>query len=259
MLYQYELLKEYIEVWKKSKDIHGLLLSGPVGVGKSFEIEKALKNEDYILINTHVTPLKLYISLYDSRQSYIIIDDVLELFKNKDTSGLLIAATQTGSKPRVLTWHTTSDKLEVPTKFVYSGKIAIICNKLPVHLEHLKSRCFCFELKLSYNEIMEKLEEVSKGMRMPKKIMDFIRQNTDESTPKEVLNIRLLMKLHSLYKKFPAKWQDLGLHLIKQDEKLYILKKILDKYDNLQDQIRVYEKLTGRKRSSFYKDRKLLL
>ena len=259
MLYQYELLKEYIEVWKKSKDVFGLIITGPVGVGKSFEVEQALKNEEYVMINTHVTPLKLYINLYETRNSYLIIDDVLDLFKNKDTSGLLIAATQTGTKPRILTWHTTSDKLEVPSEFVYEGKIAIICNKLPLHLEHLKSRCFYFELNLNYNEILAKLEEVCKSMKIPKKLFKFVKDNTSETTPEEILNIRLLIKLNSLYKKYPKKWQELGLYLIKQDKRLYILKKIMDKYNNVSDQIKMYQKLTGRKRSSFYKDKKRLL
>ena len=259
MLYQYELLKEYIEVWKKSKDIHGLIITGPVGVGKSFEVEQALKNEEYVMINTHVTPMKLYINLYETRNSYLIVDDVLDLFKNKDTSGLLIAATQTGTKPRILTWHTTSDKLEVPSEFVYEGKIAIICNKLPLHLEHLKSRCFYFELNLNYNEILAKLEEVCKSMKIPKKLFKFVKDNTSETTPEEILNIRLLIKLNSLYKKYPKKWQELGLYLIKQDKRLYILKKIMDKYNNVSDQIKMYQKLTGRKRSSFYKDKKRLL
>ncbi len=258
MLYQYELLREYIEVWKKSKDIHGLLVSGPVGLGKTWSVEQALKNEEYVLINTHITPLKLYINLYETRNSYLVVDDVLDLFKNKDTSGLLIAATQTGNKPRILTWHTTSEKLEVPPQFEYNGKIAIICNKLPVHLEHLKSRCFYFELKLNYNEILAKLEEIRKSMRMPKKLLEFIKENTNEATPEEVLNIRLLIKLNSLYKKYPKKWKDMGLYLIKQDKRLYILKKILDKYDKVSDQIKMYEQLTGRKRSSFYKDKQEL-
>ena len=93
---------------------------------------------------------------------------------------------------------------------------------------------------------------------MPKKLLEFIKENTNEATPEEVLNIRLLIKLNSLYKKYPKKWKDMGLYLIKQDKRLYILKKILDKYDNVSDQIKMYEQLTGRKRSSFYKDKQEL-
>jgi len=260
MFYQYELLKEYIEAWKKSKEIQGLLVSGPVGIGKTYSVEQALKNEEYVLINSHVTPLKLYINLYETRNSYLVIDDVLDLFKNKDTNGLLIAATQTGNHPRTLTWHTTSKQLEdIPPSFIYEGKIAIICNKLPVHLEHLKSRCFYYELRLNYNEIIEKLAEVSKNMNLSEDLLDFVKENTDEATPEDVLNIRLLIKLNSLYKEFPDNWKELGLYLIKQDKRMYILKKIMEKYDKVEDQIKIYEKLTGRKRSSFFKDKKGLL
>lgn len=237
------------------EDNHNFIVNDII-VHNSFEIEKCLKDEEYELVNSHTTPLKLYITLYNTRNSFLVIDDVLELFKSKDTSGLLIAATQTGIKPRVITWHTTSEKLGViPYKFNYKGKIGIICNRLPTHLDHLKSRCFYFELKLSYTEMIEKLEEVSKGMRLSDKLIKFIKRNTDESTAKEILNIRLLIKLNSLFKEFPNKWQELGLYLIKQDKRLYVLKRVIEKYANLEDQIQAYKKLTNRQRSSFYKDK----
>jgi len=258
MLVKFELLNEYIKSWKKSKDINGLLLTGNSGYGKTFEILKQLKDEEHLVINSHVTALKLYMSLYYTRNGFLIIDDVLELFKNSNTCGLLLAALQTNEKDRLISWYTTSNSLgDVPERFYYNGKLAIICNKLPSKLEHLESRCFHYELSLTYNELIEKIEDVRKAKGYPKELTKFIIKHTNKYTNPKILNLRLLIKLNSLYKE-SNNWKQIGIHLIKNDKRLYVLNKIVKKFNNVEDQINEYYKLTGKKRASFYRDKKLL-
>ena len=259
---KYKLLEDYINIWIKSKKIHGLLVEGPVGTGKTHQLERILKQKKkkYILINTHITPLSLYITLYTFKDEFIVVDDVLKLFKDKTTSGLLIAALQSKERDRLVSYYTTSEKLgDIPNHFNFKGKIAILCNKLPANLDHLKSRCYHLILEFSYKEIIAILKEVSKNLGYPQELVKFIKENTDETTSKEILNIRLLLKLNSIYQEFPNKWKELGVYLIKKDTNLYILKHILDKYNNIREQIKMYKKLTGRGRSSFYRDKKKLL
>lgn len=258
MLIKFELLNEYVKSWKKSKDINGLLLTGNPGFGKSWIISKQLKDDEHLVINSHVTPLKLYICLYETRNSYLVIDDVLELFKSPNTCGLLLAALQTNEKDRLISWHTTSNSLgDIPESFNYNGKLAIICNKLPSKLEHLESRCFHYELNLTYDELIEKIEEVRKAKGYPKELTKFIIKHTDKYTNPKILNLRLLIKLNSLYKE-SKNWKQIGIHLIKNDKRLYTLNKIVKKLSNVNDQIDLYYKLTGKKKASFYRDKKLL-
>lgn len=259
---KYKLLEDYANVWIKSKDIHGFLVEGPVGMGKTYTIERILKakKKPYCLLNTYITPLTLYITLYNFRNHFIVIDDVLELFKNKTNSGLLIAALQSEKKERLISYNSTTEKLkEIPRQFYFNGKIAIICNKLPKRLDHLKSRCYQFELKFNYNEKLEILEHIARRLHYPKVVVDFIKQNTSEATPDEILNIRLLLKLHSIYKTHPKKWKELGIYLLKKDSDLYLVKQIIEKYPNVRDQIKVYQELTGKSRASFYRTKQKLL
>jgi len=258
---KYDILNDYLIAWRSSDSLFGLLLTGDVGIGKTYILEDYLKGDECILINSHVTPLSLFITLYQhkSSESYIIIDDVLELFKNKETSGLLLSATQTGKLNRTLTYNSTTDKLgEVPSSFVYNGKIAIICNKLPNRLDHLKSRCFYYDLKLTFSERINKIIEVGKSMNVDSSVINFIVKYSNESTPKDILNIRLLLKINSLHRT-SKDWKRLGLHIINQDESLYALKKILSTYSNPKKQIEEYTKLTGLGKGSFYKHKKQLI
>lgn len=258
MLIKFELLNEYVKSWKKSKDINGLLVTGFPGIGKSWEISNQLKNEEHETVNSHITALKLFKLLYKTRNSNLVIDDVLELFKNQNTCGLLLAALQTNEKDRLISWHTTSNSLgDTPERFYYNGKLVIICNKLPSKLEHLESRCFHYELNLTYNELIEKINEVRKAKGYPKELVKFIIKHTDKSINPKILNLRLLIKLNSLYKE-SKNWKQIGLHLIKNDKRIYVLNKIVKKFGNTEDQIKEYVKLTGKQRASFYRDKRLL-
>lgn len=259
---KYKLLEDYVNVWIKSKEIHGLLVEGPVGMGKTYNIERILtaKRKSYCLLNTYITPLTLYITLYSFRNQFIVIDDVLELFKNKTNSGLLIAALQSEKKQRLVSYNSTTEKLgEIPRQFFFNGKIAIICNKLPKHLAHLKSRCYHFELKFNYNEKLEVIKNIAAKLKYPEEIVEFIENNTNETTPEEVLNIRLLLKLYSIYKTHPKKWKELGIYLLKKDADLYLVKQILEKYQDPKEQVKVYRELTGKSRASFYRAKQKLL
>jgi hypothetical protein len=259
MIPAYELLKRYVGVWRNSATMHLLLLEGEPGMGKTFEIEKYLKDnkQDFLVVNSHITPLGLYRTLYVMRDGFIVLDDVLKLFKSEENRGMLMAATQTGESPREITYTSSTDRLgDIPQRFEFSGKIVVICNKLPKRMDALRSRSYPYNLTLTYEEKIQKITEVANAKNIPIEVVDFIKRATTKHTPPDILNIRLLLKLDSIYKEFPGDWESLGTHVVMQDNNMYILSKILNADVPVEEKIAEYIRLTGKSRSSFYYHKK---
>jgi hypothetical protein len=219
-------------------DVRSLIISGAAGVGKSFGVEKALKEWDPDGINHksvkgYMRPTGIYKLLYQHRErgQVLIIDDADSAFADEVALNMWKAALDT-TEVRVISWMTEGNLVDeesaerIPRQFVFEGTVIFITNvnfstqidrgtKLAPHMEALVSRSHYIELGI--NTLREKfirLKQVVSESDMldnmakheKEDMMAFVSQNVNKFRD---LSLRLILKLATLYK-MGGDWQKMA-------------------------------------------------
>jgi len=216
----YAPLRGYIHTFLNGK-MHGLLIIGDAGLGKSFMVLQELNAaglklwDDYAVINGYSTPLAFYRILFQNRNQIIVLDDADTILNNKMIVGMLKNILWSNTTERVVSYN-TSARTYLPARFVFKGKVIIILNQLPKknkNLEALYSRMLVYKNFFSYEEKMQILEEIaslpygnlSHEERM--KVLEHVKKVTSPATKN--LNIRSLLKAFELYSFNKDSWKPL--------------------------------------------------
>lgn len=217
-------------------DVRSFVISGPAGLGKSYGVTQTLERERpyYTIVRGYVRPTGLYKTLYEYRApgSVVVFDDADAIFGDEAALNLLKAACDT-TRRRVLSWLTET-KMEdeagdrLPTSFEFEGTIIFITNydfdsmidrgsKLSPHFNALISRSMYLDMKMkNKKDYLVRIKQViEQGMlrnegvsaAAEKQIVDFVEKHQDSLRE---LSLRMVVKVASLYKSHPAKWQNLA-------------------------------------------------
>lgn len=234
----------------------GFLLFGEAGIGKTYNIIKAIKEEDkkLNLFSGHITSLELYHYLYEHRKENIILDDV-NILENEQNLNLLKACLgETG----IVQYNTTSTKLKVPNKFKFEGSLIILLNGVPENspsLNAVESRVLFYEMKMNYHEKIEVLKELSKNPykklkeKERQEIMSWIISNTNEAT--DNFSLRTLNTCYEFYLYDKENWKDLALTILTKKYEVQLILKGLSEYAWCNE--------TGKHRTTYYKLKKQMV
>lgn len=272
-----QLLSHHVRMVAR-KLSHALFVFGAQGgLGKSRTILKTLEAEAVqpILINSHITPLSLYATLYQYRdEQTIFFDDVDSMFSSMAHLGLLRSALW--GTPRVVFYGSSQLPSDLPPRFEITSRFLFAANVIPKKNDAFKavlSRCDIFELSATNEEVLELMRAISaKGFRdlTPEDcqmVIDFIGENCDDReisvrllTPSlrklqyaraEGLDWRTLVKsqLQTLGRKQLATKR-----LDTKSHDLQVLREALAKHpDSPQEQQTYWCSKTGKSRASFYR------
>jgi len=249
----YSKLYGYLNTLLKSK-ANGLIITGETGLGKSYQIRKFLEknNVDYEILTTFSSPLELYQQLYDNKDKQVIVlDDVIKILDNDISKGILLSALWGIGNKRFVEYKTTSHKLKVPNKFEIKAKIILICNELPSKMENVLSRVLYYDLSFSYQEKIKLIYEICKVEGIPIEIADFIRDNTNEATKPEFLNLRTPIKFFQIYKT-NDNWKELCLEQLKFDKDLALVRELMFKDMPERAKVQEFMEKTGKSRRTYF-------
>lgn len=177
---------------------NALFLTGKAGTGKTFTVEKTLKDlglsdgHGYFKVTTTSSPSAMYRSLYDNKDKLVLFDDADTALDDVEGRNIVKAATDT-KKVRKLMWgksvswtfdpdkppkdveneHEWFDKkIEegyYPKYFYFTGKIIFISN-LPVKKLDpdgaLKSRAFVVDVNPSRDELTEFMKKIAGSIEL---------------------------------------------------------------------------------------------
>lgn len=215
---------------------NGLILFGEGGLGKTYSVLRAFKEEgvDFCICSGYTTPLQLYTYLYENRTRHILLDDVAGLLDNKISLDILKCALYSPKGVRKVSYNSSSAKLEVPSDFIFEGTITILVNEMR-HNQDLKAvadRVLYHELKLNYQQVISVLFELAKqnykDMSREERfvVATWIKDNTTIATKN--LNLRFLFKCFEFYRYDKNKWEDLAKESILTDDRLLKVKDLLN-------------------------------
>jgi hypothetical protein len=272
-----QLLAHHVRLVAR-KHNHALFVFGAQGgLGKSRTILRTLDEEgiEPILINSHITPLALYTTLFRFRgEEVIFFDDVDSLYSSMPHLGLLRSALW--GSPRTVCYGSSQLPDGLPASFVTTARMLFACNVIPRRNDAFKavlSRCDIFELSATNEEVIDLMRSVATNgfqnltpadCRM---VIDYIAENADDRQ----LSMRLLGP--SLRKLLYARgegidWkpmiksqlQTLGRkneatkRLDSKTKDCRILQRAIQKHpDSVQQQEQAWREATGKSRASFYR------
>ena len=212
----------------------GLLVWGPGGGGKSFNVIDTLKQmgKEFILLNTRLSAAKLCKHLYAKQDGLFLCEDLEDLFTEKVCLSLLRSAfwgqeDETGVMIRPITYGTGSE--EWSFDFEFKGAIIATMNSQPdaiPELRALKTRIDCCHLQGERDELFALGHKIAlKGyydvsVKDCVMMWDFWRKHWPEwRTP----DLRVLPRIWRKYRKMMSEqlklktsWQDMLLSMINE-------------------------------------------
>ena len=196
--------------------------------------------------------------LYLNKDNRIIVfDDIMKLFENELSKGILLSALWNPSGKRIVNYYSTTEKLTVPKTFEFNSKIIWCVNNLPEELQNIKSRCYFYEMAFNYKEKLNIMYEIAKLKKIPFEIIDFIKANTNEAY--ENIDFRLPTKLFNIYKHHSKNWEKLAVSLLKPDENLQMVRELLSKSATVNEAVQEFIIETGKSRATFFRYKKELI
>lgn len=208
--------------------IRGLIIFGPAGIGKTYNVEKVLYNyRDRIapligidanveICTGHMTTVGLVEALWRNRDpaNTLVLDDIDTVLEKLDALNILKAALDSGSQRNIsyMSQNAALRKAGIPKQFEYQGSVILITNqdmgnctsKLAPHFKALVSRCYYFDLGFtSQDDSFAWIKYVSEttgmlgGEQATKDILRYMKRNLPELRE---LSLRTALKIKQVYK-----------------------------------------------------------
>jgi len=238
----YTELKEFFEMFKKhNADL--LIIMSRAGLGKTTILKNIMKEEEFTYINTHSTPLKTYLDLYDKRDCCVIFDDLGDILQNNIMVSMLKSLAET-SPIKELHYNTTSKLIgNAPEEFKTTSNTCILLNEFDVRnktLAPLLDRAFYIEFAPDKKEILLKIKEIAKSQSISNKekcVLKFIEKNYEKI---ENLSLRTYIKALQLFRDNPNKWREKFMLMIGFDEKVIEYLKLKEKYKTDKERVELF-------------------
>ncbi len=191
------LLAHHVRLLARGMSVGLFVYGSQGGLGKSRTVLRTLADEGVspVLVNSHITPLALYMTFYFNRTDRIIFfDDVDSIFSSMAHLGLLRSALW--GTPRIVTYG-SSQLDDLPGSFTFESRIVFCANVVPRRNDAFKAvltRCDIFQLNASQEEVIELMRRVAMAgyeSLTPDDclaVVEFIEQNGDD----RAISLRLL-------------------------------------------------------------------
>ena len=260
---------------------HALCVVSEGGYGKSFCVEKTLETEgqDYVIFNSHSTPLQFYRILYENSQNekVLVFDDCEQILRQEASQGLLRSALF-GNPNRLVTYNSSQLPKDLPERFETTSRFIILANTMPTGpvMSAILTRCLFLRMELSNEDILSQFRLMIQtgypecSPEQAEEIVDFIEEN---SLGKR-LSMRMLSPAIRIYThcvRNGKDWRNLLLTQMQtytrpagamkriasatRDER--IVRDALRKYpESASDACRYYMEKSSKSRASFYRSLK---
>lgn len=220
-----------------SSRISSLIIEGPEGIGKTFNVLRSLGKlglkpyKDYVYFNGHSTPLSFYTTLFENKsKNVIVLDDIDTLFINGVGKQLFKGALDNVTGIRVLRWSSSRRPKCLPESFVFDAKLIIVANKLPTDADFkaVRDRGIYLYYDLTYEErlcLFKKLIENNSlidGMALSKKekreCFNFLQSETNEFCKPTIRDLEKIFVIYNNCKKRNSlhEFKDLGRAILKR-------------------------------------------
>jgi len=252
----------------------GLFCVSNGGFGKSFSVIQTLAKEkqEYVLINTHISPVALFELLYNNSDKVILFEDCEKILENEVIISILRSALWSaltdsqGEMIRNITFHSAWENAKhLPKSFIFKGKIILLANKMPKdsRTEALLSRVLFYDLHFSIQDIQKMFVVMAKkGYKDldSSKCLEIV-EKLQKKVGVEIknLNLRLFHKAVELYRYNSNTWENSLNSFLDIDEDLKLVGELIRSSDSTNVQVQKFIDETGLGRRTFFRMKKKYL
>jgi hypothetical protein len=159
-------------------DQASVIVTGPGGLGKTFNVIKALEKsglkdisnlqefeidsrinlrKSFVVIKGYSTPKGLYRALYENRNGVIVFDDCDSVLKDPVSLSLLKGALDSYSK-RIISWRADMKDDELPQSFEFKGRVVFISNLPSCSMDQaIISRSLSVDLSMTTQQKVDRM------------------------------------------------------------------------------------------------------
>jgi len=156
------------------------IICGSGGLGKSYSVTHTLLEEGYEdisgdfdinvndfpdyklfrVVKGYSTAKGLYKTLYDNKDSVIVIDDCDSVLKDATAVNLLKGALDSYSQ-RIISWNSSVFDSNLPSSFRFTGRVIFISNLSMMNIDQaIRSRSMCVDVTMTTQEKIERMENL---------------------------------------------------------------------------------------------------
>lgn len=267
---QHELLKEYVRMLIKS-DTTSLVVKGNSGIGKSYSIVAELENLglkeniNFTYITGYVTPLQLYNIILRSTileaPKLLVFDDIDALVTNKISIALLKSALWEVRGKRVVSYHSSSSKVEGLPSIEFEGKICLVLNDLKQENafgKPLLDRTIVFDMSLTHKEVIEYIDTILQDIQSPLKKQDKkeVWGQIKKFSVNPRFSVRSVVKAFNFYHNNKKHWYPMFVSSLSLTSEQKIYYEITANNEPKKKQAKKFAKLTGLSERTFYRQNK---
>ena len=221
-------------------DQASVIICGPGGLGKSHTVVQALKDrgftdisladdfaegtrinsrKSFTVVKGYSTAKGLYRTLFENQDGVIVFDDCDSVLKDPVSVSLLKGALDSYSR-RVISWKADFKDDELPTSFLFKGRVVFISNMSSVQLDQaIITRSLCVDLSMTTEQKVERMTHLlARADFMPEyelahkqEAMQLIASVQDQV---KELSLRTLIQCTKIRKAGSRNWQELAEYAI---------------------------------------------
>jgi hypothetical protein len=232
---RFEFIADMVGMLTKG-DQASVIVTGPGGLGKSFNVTSALERfgmrdittlevgdivpkNSFRVIKGYSTAKGLYRTLYENRNSVLVFDDCDSVLKDPVSVNLLKGALDSYSK-RIISWRADIRDDDLPTTFEFKGRVIFISNLGSSQMDQaIISRSMAVDLSMTAIQKIERMRflleqedfmpEYNKACKVD--AMDLIAQVCDKVKD---LSLRTLITVTKIRKSAGTNWKNLAEYTI---------------------------------------------
>lgn len=215
---QFKALKLFLDMLFDPKcHSQSLVVAGPGGIGKSYEIFEYLEKEGHVfkLVKGYSSPRALFNTLRNNQDSTVIFDDCDAIWEAPESLNILKSAMETNRKgKRIVCWNLADQDEE----FEFNGQVVFLSNKdffkaasKNKHIAAVLTRVLFVQITNNAEQVMRRIETVALKQHpteanLRKACLEFMKQEKYNRVSK---SIRLYEHLANIFRKFGEQQFDL--------------------------------------------------
>lgn len=225
-----------------SKTTASCIISGEGGLGKTYSVIKALKDngmkdvtdlaafevgsgidlrKSYRVVKGYSTAKGLFRTLQECNGSTIVFDDCDSILKDPVALNLLKGALDSYGD-RYISWNADIRDDDLDKTFKFTGQVIFITNVTLDRLDQaVRSRAMCVDLSMTQDQKLDRMEVIAQAPEFLPEIeqsiknsaLSFLRKNLDEVAN---LSLRSLIQVCKIADSRDPQWEDLAKYVVTQ-------------------------------------------
>lgn len=202
---------------------NSVIICGSGGLGKSYTVMNTLTKlgmqDNVKVVKGFSTAKGLYRLLFENNDSILVLDDCDSVWKDHNSLNLLKSALDS-YETRVISWNSERMDDDLPSSFIYTGKIIFITNLSETQLDQaVRTRCLFIDVSMTREEIIERMtliassEEflplVSKEAKT--KAIEFIKKNIQVIRN---ISLRTLVNVSKIAEIASDDWEEMATYVV---------------------------------------------